>query len=297
MFLLGSIIGSFLNVCIVRIPEEFSIVLPGSRCPKCQTPIHWYDNVPVFAWFWLGGKCRACHARISPMYPMVEASTGLLFVVCALKFGVSLVTVKWLVFTSLLIVLTVTDLRVRMLPDLVNWPGFVAGLFLSALVPPNDGIAPWLSAHLIHHFLSAHILGLVSGLLGAALGSLGFWALGTIFSRLFGRPAFGLGDVKMLAMIGAFVGPLGVYLSVLFGSLVGSILGIAIVVWLFFSGWKRKVAERAAKRTLGSPNQLRWKLAKRYHLPFGTYLGVGALVTVYFQPELLERWARLVSPR
>ena len=293
MFLLGSIIGSFLNVCIVRIPEEFSIVLPASRCPKCETPIHWYDNVPVFAWFWLGGKCRACRVPISPMYPLVEAATGLLFVACYLKFGLSPNTAKWLVFTSLLIVLTITDLRVRMLPDLVNWPGFAAGLVCSAVVPPNDRIAEWLSLRLLHMHPSSHILGLMDGLFGAAFGSLGFWAFGTIFSRVLGRQAFGLGDVKMLAVIGAFMGTQGLFLTVLLGSLIGSIVGIGIILGLYLTGWKRRVAERATKRGIGKLSRLRWKLVKRYELPFGTYLGIGAMVAVYFGPQLLARWAEL----
>ncbi|MGC2672334.1 MAG: prepilin peptidase, partial [Candidatus Acidiferrum sp.] len=115
-FLFGIVIGSFLNVCITRIPEELSIVSPGSRCPRCKTPIKPYDNVPVFAWIWLKGKCRTCGLPISPMYPLVEMATGLLFVGCYLEFGISQATVKWLFFICLIIILTVTDLRVRLLP-------------------------------------------------------------------------------------------------------------------------------------------------------------------------------------
>src|SRR5487761_119916 len=118
-FLFGIVIGSFLNVCITRIPEELSIVTPGSRCPRCMTPIKPYDNIPVFAWLWLRGKCRTCGLPISPMYPLVELLTGLLFVGCYLEFGISQATVKWLFFTSLIIVLAVTDFRVRLLPDLI----------------------------------------------------------------------------------------------------------------------------------------------------------------------------------
>src|SRR5438046_2039981 len=140
-FLFGIIVGSFLNVCITRIPEGVSIVTPGSRCPRCGTPIKPYDNVPIFAWMWLRGKCRACSAPISAMYPTIELATGLLFVGAFLEFGITQATVKWLFFTCLLVILIVTDLRVRLLPDVVNWPGLAAGLLFSAFVPPEHGFA------------------------------------------------------------------------------------------------------------------------------------------------------------
>jgi leader peptidase (prepilin peptidase)/N-methyltransferase len=144
IFLFGIVIGSFLNVCITRIPEEISIVSPGSRCPRCGTPIKPYDNVPVFAWLWLRGKCRACGAPISVMYPAIELTTGLLFVAAFHEFGLTQTTLKWVVFTCLILILTVTDLRVRLLPDLVNWPGFAAGLLFSAFVPPDHGFMQFL---------------------------------------------------------------------------------------------------------------------------------------------------------
>ena len=284
MFLLGSVIGSFLNVCILRIPEDFSIVLPGSRCPNCQTPIHWYDNVPILAWLWLRGKCRACGVKISPMYPLVELATGLLFVLCYLEFGLTQATVKWLFFTCLVIILTITDLRVRMLPDLVNWPGFAAGLVFSAVIPPNDGTAAWLCFTLLHRAPPLYVAGFLDGLLGAAVGSLGFWAFGAIFSKVLGRQAFGLGDVKMLAMIGAFMGLRNMFFTVLLGSFIGTLVGIVVIVGLYLGGWKRAVAERAQRRGMGKAKNLRWKLARRYQLPMGTYLGIGALLVVYVAP-------------
>src|SRR5260370_17271737 len=120
------IVGSFLNVCITRIPEEISIVSPGPRCPKCETPIKPYDNVPVFGWLWLRGKCRACGLPISPMYPLIELATGLLFVAAFVEFGVTQAPGKWLFFTCLLLILPLPDLLVPLLPDLVNCPPFAA---------------------------------------------------------------------------------------------------------------------------------------------------------------------------
>jgi len=198
----GLVIGSFLNVCILRIPEDLSIVSPGSRCPRCQTPIHWYDNVPVLGWLRLRGKCRTCGLPISAMYPLVELATGLLFVACYLEFGLTQTAVKWLFFTCLLIVLTITDLRVRLLPDLVNWPGFAAGLFFSTAVPPNDGTAAYLCAVLLHRIPQRPLQGLLDGLLGAAFGSFLLWGVAAIYKRVRGRDGMGMGDVKMMAMVG-----------------------------------------------------------------------------------------------
>src|SRR2546427_11392372 len=140
IFLFGIVIGSFLNVCITRIPEEISIVTPGSRCPRCRTAIKPYDNVPVFAWMWLRGKCRACGAPISVMYPLIELATGLLFVAAFLEFGITQATVKWVFFTCLIVILTVTDLRVRLLPDAVNWPGFAGEVVFFGFCSPGKGV-------------------------------------------------------------------------------------------------------------------------------------------------------------
>src|SRR5579863_4571556 len=134
-FLFGIVIGSFLNVCISRIPESVSIVTPGSRCPRCLQPIKPYDNIPVFSWLLLRGKCRNCALPISPMYPLVEFATGLVFVLTWYEFGISLLALKWLIFSCLIIVLVVTDFRVRLLPDLVNFPGMSMGLALAFRVP------------------------------------------------------------------------------------------------------------------------------------------------------------------
>jgi leader peptidase (prepilin peptidase) / N-methyltransferase len=293
IFLFGLVIGSFLNVCILRIPEDVSIVAPGSRCPQCQTPIHWYDNVPVFGWLWLRGKCRNCGLAISPMYPLVELATGLLFVACYLEFGLTQTAVKWLFFTCLIIVLTITDLRVRMLPDLVNWPGFVAGLFFSAVVPPNDGAAAVLYAALFRRMPPAPVQGLFDALLGAAFGSFLLWGVAVLYKRVRGREGMGMGDVKMMAMVGAFLGVRGAFLTILLGTLLGTLVGITIIVVLYAAGWQRKLAERASRRQLGSVNALRWAIANQYQLPLGTFLGIAALLVVYFGPEMMMRWSQL----
>src|SRR5208282_2951088 len=128
VFLFGLIIGSFLNVCIVRIPERKSIVMPASACPKCGAAIRPYDNIPVVSWLLLRGRCRKCKTKISALYPMVELLTGILFLGCYLGFGLSAQALKWAVFSALLVVLTITDFRERILPDAVNFTGLGLGL-------------------------------------------------------------------------------------------------------------------------------------------------------------------------
>jgi leader peptidase (prepilin peptidase)/N-methyltransferase len=295
-FLCGIVIGSFLNVCIARIPGGVSIIAPASRCPRCETPIKPYDNVPVFGWLWLRGKCRSCKFPISPMYPIVELLTGLLFVACYLEFGVTQTAVKWLMFTCLIIILTITDLRVRMLPDLVNWPGMVAGLFLSAVVPPDDGTALWLSVNLFHRVPPIYIAGLLDGVLGATFGSFLLWGVAALYKVVRQREGMGMGDIKMMAMVGAFLGLRGTFLTILLGTLLGSLVGGAIIVGLYAVGWQLALAERASRRNLGTVNALRWTIASQYQLPLGTFLGFAALLIVYLSPITARIFgARLLS--
>ena len=289
-FLFGIIVGSFVNVCITRIPEDASIVSPGSRCPRCATPIKPYDNVPVFGWLWLRGKCRACGQPISPMYPLIELATGLLFVAAFLEFGITQATVKWLFFTCLLEILTVTDLRVRLLPDVVNWPGFAAGLLFSAFVPPDHGFAGLLIERLLHVRLPGYAAGILDGILGAAFGSFLLWGLAAGYKAVRGHEGMGMGDVKMIAMIGVFLGLRGTFLTLLVGSLLGSLIGIGLVLALYLGGWKSGVAKRASRRGLGTERQLRWAIARQYQLPLGTFLGIGALAIVYGGPVIAEQW-------
>ena len=289
-FLFGLVIGSFLNVCITRIPEDVSIILPGSRCPKCGTAIKVYDNVPVFAWIWLGGRCRACGTPISVMYPLVELATGLLFAAAFLEYGVAQATVKWLFFTCLIIVLTITDLRMRLLPDLVTWPGFAVGLMFSWFVPPNEDLSGALGWRFFHQHLQRHLAGLLDGILGAAFGSFLLWGLAAGYKLVRKREGMGMGDVKMMAMVGAFMGWRGTFWTILLGSLLGSAIGLSVVIALYLAGWQRKLAERGSRRGLGTVNALRWTIASQYQLPLGTFLGIGALAVVYLDPAISSGW-------
>jgi leader peptidase (prepilin peptidase)/N-methyltransferase len=265
IFVFGLIIGSFLNVCILRIPIAESVVLPPSHCPSCGMPIKPYDNIPVVSWLVLAGRCRKCKARISAMYPMVELGTGLLFLACYLVFGINAEALKWAIFAALLIVLTITDLRERILPDKVNFVGFGLGLLLSLFTRPVDGTALWLANHLFTYPPPEAALSFADALIGAGVASGLLWLVAEGYFRARGREGMGLGDVKMMAMAGAFLGLQRALLTILLGSLLGSIIGIAVIA-------------------IG-------RKGRDFELPFGTFLGAGAMLVVFFGSPALD-WYR-----
>jgi leader peptidase (prepilin peptidase)/N-methyltransferase len=265
IFLFGLIIGSFLNVCILRIPIEKSIVLPPSHCPSCGTSIKPYDNIPVVSWLVLVGRCRKCKVRISAMYPMVELGTGLLFLACYLAFGLNAEALKWAIFVALIIVLTITDLRERILPDKVNFVGLGLGLLLSLFTRPVDGTALWLANHLFAYPPPEAALSFGDALIGAGAASGLLWLVAEGYFRARGREGMGLGDVKMMAMAGAFLGLQRALLTILAGSLLGSVIGIAVI-------------------TIG-------RKGRDFELPFGSFLGAGAMLVVFFGSSALD-WYR-----
>jgi leader peptidase (prepilin peptidase)/N-methyltransferase len=271
VFLLGLIIGSFLNVCIVRIPERKSIVMPASACPKCGTPIRPYDNIPVLSYVFLGGKCRACKTKISPIYPLVELLTALLFLGCYLAFGLSLEALKWGIFSAVMIVLVFTDLRERILPDVVNYTGFGLGIVLSLFTKPADGTALWLANRFFDFPPPQPVISLADALLGAILGSGLLWIVSEAYFRLRKREGMGLGDVKMMLMVGAFLGPKRTLLTIFVGSLLGSVIGVAYIL----------------ARRKGS----------NYELPFGTFLGMAALLAAFFGTQVVNWYESLLMVR
>lgn len=279
------VIGSFLNVCITRIPEDISIVSPASRCPRCGAAIKPYDNIPVLGWLFLRGKCRSCHLPISPMYPLIEFLTGALFLLTYYTFGMTLPAFKYLFFVCLLIILIVTDLRVRLLPDAVNWFGFGIGVAFATRVPPPGISGLWLRLRHVPPVL----IGVLDALAGAIFGSLLLWAAAMLYKVVRKREGMGMGDVKMMAMVGTFLGIQGTFLTILLGTLLGSVIGLAVVSSLFLFGWQRKLAERSHRRGLGTLTSLRWTLAAQYQLPLGTFLGIAALFVVYAYPWLHHR--------
>ncbi len=269
VFLLGLVIGSFLNVCILRIPADKSIVLPASSCPKCGKAIAPYDNIPVLSWLILGGKCRNCKTKISAMYPAVELLTGLLFLACYFAFGVTVDALKWAVFSALVVVLTITDLRERILPDEVNFFGLGAGLLFSLFTKPIDGTALWLANRWFDFPPPRMALSFVDAALGAIAGSGLLWLVAEGYFRLRGREGMGLGDVKMMAAIGAFLGLKRTLMTVLAGSLLGSVIGICLISLT--------------------------KKGRDYELPFGTFLGAGALLVLFFGTPALHWYQSLLA--
>ena len=187
VFLFGLIIGSFLNVCILRIPGGKSIVMPASACPKCGAPIRPYDNIPVLSYLFLRGKCRSCQTPISKMYPLVELITGILFLACYIAFGLSVETLKWAVFSAIMVVLVFTDLRERLLPDVVNFTGFALGLALSFFTKPTNGTALWIANRLFDFPPPAPVLSFADAIFGAAIGSGLLWLVSEAYFRLRGR--------------------------------------------------------------------------------------------------------------
>ena len=288
-FLFGLVVGSFLNVCITRIPEGTSIVSPRSRCPHCANRIKPYDNVPIISWLLLGGKCRNCQAPISPMYPAVELVTALLFVACYLCFGLSLIGLKWIFFSCIVVVLVVTDFRERILPDVVNWFGVGLGLVFAAYVPPVDGVATLLLQRYIE--LPRWTSGILDAILGAIFCGGLLWFTGWLYKVIRHRDGMGFGDVKMMFMVGTFFGLRGAFLTILLGTLLGTVVGLAVIGVLFASGWKKSLAQRASKMGLGGVSSIRWAIASRYQLPLGSFLGVAALLVTFFSPWTLSRCA------
>ncbi len=239
--LLGLAVGSFLNVVIHRLPRAESVVFPGSHCPACGAPLHWFDNVPLLSYILLRGRCRACGAAISLRYPAIELVTGLLFAVIALRHGTDPMTPVWWVFAAALVAAAAIDFDHRIIPDEISLGGLVVALLLVPVVRTASG----------GDFVPA----LASSLLGAVLGGGLFWLVGFVHARIstaLGRefehwpgegqplptprsldywiwfPGIGFGDVKLLAMIGAVLGPFGVLQTILAASLAGLALGL---VW------------------------------------------------------------------
>jgi leader peptidase (prepilin peptidase)/N-methyltransferase len=228
--LFGLLIGSFLNVCIHRLPQQASVTWPASHCTSCTRPLSWFENVPVASWLVLRGRCRTCQAPISAMYPLVELTTAIVFAGGVVVYGLSALAAVRLVFACALIVLFAIDLRHRILPNVITLPGIGAGLLASWFLPP----------------------GWVSSLIGVLAGGGVLFGIAEVYYRVRGQEGLGMGDVKMLAMVGAFLGWPLMILTLVIASLTGSIVGVGLMV----SG---RGDMQAA-------------------LPFGTFLALGALM-------------------
>jgi leader peptidase (prepilin peptidase)/N-methyltransferase len=236
----GAMVGSFLNVCIYRLPKEESIVWPGSHCPRCKNPIKYYDNIPLISYILLKARCRYCKEPISIQYPLIEGITGLGSLILFMKFGPSASYLFYFSFVCALIVITVIDLYHQIIPDVISLPGIGVGLLASLMIPQ---------------------ITFFNSLVGVLLGGGSLFLVATVYQWLFKREGMGGGDVKLLAMIGAFLGWKSVILTILLGSLIGSVVGIMLMA-------------------------LKGKNFK-YAIPFGPFLSLGAVIALFYQNEII----------
>jgi leader peptidase (prepilin peptidase)/N-methyltransferase len=242
IFILGAVIGSFLNVCIYRIPEGQSIVSPPSACPRCGQRIRWYDNIPILSYLLLRGRCRSCGVAISWRYPLVEGLNGLLFVLLLLRFGLTPLLPVMLLLGAALVVITFIDLDHQIIPDRISLTGIPIG-FIASLLTGQPG---WLSS----------LIGILAG--GGSL-----LVIATLYEKFSGKEAMGGGDVKLLAMLGAFLGWPSVPFIIFIGSLGGSLVGV--------------------------PAMLLQKKGGDVRIPFGPFLAFAALLYIFAGDEII-RW-------
>ena len=293
IFLLGLAFGSFLNVCIYRLPRHLSVVQPGSACPKCRNPIGFYDNVPILSWLILRGRCRCCKAHISPRYLVVELLTGAIFLACYVQFGVTLATLKYCTFGFLLLGLIFTDAETHLLPDKMTLSGLGLGLLFSLVVPVNDlasQFLPSLFSLPVSSDISWHLLSLADALLGAAVGASFIYGAGAIYLRARGVEGMGFGDVKLMAMVGAFLGMKLTIFTLFAGSIAGSLFGLSTVLVVWIKRTRRRMdrhheSAREARRRA-------WESAaialRRHQMPFGVFLGSMAMVAFFFGNRFLH---------
>ncbi len=225
----GLLVGSFLNVCVYRLPRRESLVWPGSHCPSCAGAIRWYDNVPVLGYLFLRGRCRSCRAPIGVRYPVIELATMAVFVSHGWLFGFTPLAAVRIAFACAMIVLFAIDLEHQILPNAITLPGIPVGLAASVFLPP----------------------GFLSALIGALVGGGSLWLLFALWKWMRGVEALGMGDVKMLAMVGAFLGWPQVILTLVLSSVAGSLVGVGLIA--------------TGRGSLGSK------------LPFGTFIALGAI--------------------
>lgn len=292
-FAFGLIFGSFLNVCIYRLPQGKSVVAPRSSCPHCGKLIPFYDNVPVLSWLILGGRCRNCKQAISPRYLAVELVTALLFLGCYAQFGLSFETLKCAVLGYLLLGLIFTDAETRLLPDTMTMPGLAFGIAFSLVVPVNDlatQILPWLAPSTFHHTGMWRLWSLTDSLLGAAVGASFLYGAAVIYLRARGVEGMGFGDVKLMAMVGSFLGAKLTVLTILAASLAGSLFGLSTVLNVWFKRTRRNKARGAPSSQARRRAWQSARLALRYYeMPFGVFLGIMAALSFLFGNQVL-RW-------
>jgi leader peptidase (prepilin peptidase) / N-methyltransferase len=294
VFVFGLTFGSFLNVCIYRMPRGLSVVAPRSSCPNCRAAIKAYDNVPVLSWLFLRGRCRHCHAPISARYVAIELLTGLLFVLCYAKFGLTLAALKYAVFGFLLLGLIFTDAETKLLPDKLTLPGLAIGLLLSVFVPVRDlasQLVPGMVSLPVSSEVSWHLLSVADALLGAAIGASFIYGAGAIYMRWRGVEGMGFGDVKLMAMVGAFLGLRLTIFTLFAATLAGSFFGVGTMFFVWLKRTRRRMLRN--HENASDARRRAWHSAalvyRYYQMPFGVFLGSMALLALFLGNDFL-RW-------
>jgi leader peptidase (prepilin peptidase)/N-methyltransferase len=263
---LGAIIGSFLNVVIHRLPDEQSIVFPNSHCPNCDAAIGWYDNLPLLSYMILAGRCRACKQGISIRYPAVELLTGLLFVVVAWRDGLTIVLPFDLIFVSAMVALIFIDAEHMILPNAITYPGMVFVLIARVVIPLVSGEPHFDDLELltrgILHGMPLWAASLIGAVIGGLIGGGSLWLMGWTWEKLRGIEAMGLGDVKMMFMVGAYLGWRLMILTIFLGALSGSVVGL---LKMLYQG----------------------KLDMKEMLPYGVFLGMGAIISLLVGSQIV----------
>ena len=257
-FLLGTVLGSFLNVCIYRIPREESIAFPPSHCPQCGHKIKFYNNIPILSYLLLGGKCADCKSGISPVYPFVEILSGLLLLLTVYTFGLTLHTLFYGVFIFALLVITFIDLEHMIIPNIISLPGIIVGLIFNALItdwPYSRELIEGASMSLGGFFGLLNDVPVLDSVFGAVLGGGVLLLIAFLYEVIRKRKGMGMGDVKLLAMIGAFIGVQGVVFVIFLSSVLGTVVGISVILY------KRGDL--------------------RYALPFGPFLSIASVIYVF----------------
>jgi len=293
IFVLGLVFGSFLNVCIYRLPRDLSVVRPRSTCPRCDHLIGAYDNIPVLSWLILRGRCRSCKAYISPRYLVVELLTAAIFLACYAHFGASLATLKYCAFGFLLLGLIFTDAETHLLPDKMTLPGLALGLGLSLVVPVNDlasQLLPGLVSLPVSSDVSWHLLSLVDAVLGAIVGASFIYGAGAIYLRARGVEGMGFGDVKLMAMVGAFLGAKLTIFTLFSASIAGSLFGLFTVLAVWIKRTRRRM--KLNHESAGDARRRAWGSAaialRRHQMPFGVFLGGMAMVALFYGNSFLK---------
>ena len=266
----GAIIGSFLNVVVHRVPREESIVFPNSRCPSCGATIAFYDNIPVLSYVVLGGRCRGCSIRISPRYPAVELLTAVLFVVVTWHDGISVALPFDLIFMTAIVALVFIDAEHMILPDVITYPGMAFAVAARIAIPlltktPHFDDVPSLMQGTLAG-MPIWVVSLVGAVIGALIGGGSLWLMGWTWEKLRGIEAMGLGDVKMMFMVGAYLGWRLTILTIFVGVLSGSLIGIVLMA-------------RQRERDM------------QMLLPFGVFLGLGSIAALLFGAQIVAWYA------